>query len=304
MNEENIKDLEMKLMNKTEELKNMKAQVIKQDKMASIGYLAAGIAHEINNPLGFISSNFESLNKYIDILKINLNKYFYLESIINKSNNDDIKKTVDEIIKFKNEKDVEFICEDINNLIDECSDGLERILSIVKGLRLFFHEAVEEKFNEYDINNGIKNTLIIAKNEVKYYANIILKLGDIPVIEAIGGHVNQVLLNIIINAVHAIREKGEGKLGNIVIRTYNDEQYIYCTIEDDGIGISKENLKKIFEPFFTTKSKGRGTGLGLSISFDLIKQQHNGEIFVDSEEGKGTKFTIKLPIKHVQKEGN
>lgn len=292
-----IKKVEIELKNKNEELQNIQFQMIRQEKMASIGYLAAGIAHEINNPLGFISSNFESLNKYVGVLKSLVNKYSEFNDYLKNSQCEDALEKIKDVDLFIDENSLDFIYEDINNLMEECTEGIERIRDIVKGLRLFSHEAAQEKFEEYDLNNAIRNTLIIAKNEIKYYANVNLNLRDIPFAEVISGHINQVLLNIIVNAVYAIKEKNANTLGNISISTYNDEKYVYCIIEDDGVGISKENLSKIFKTFFTTKPSGKGTGLGLSISYDLIKNKNNGDILVDSIEGKGAKFIIKLPIK-------
>ncbi len=290
-----LKEKNLELDITLKKLESMEVQLIKQDKMASIGYLAAGVAHEINNPLGFIHSNFESLRKYIKVLVNTLNEYYKLHDMEN-YNLDDFKGLLKAIKNLKEDNNIDFIVEDIDVLMQECDDGLYRVKDIVKGLRNFSYEAAQDKFEEYDLNKGINNTLTIAKNEIKYYANVELELNDIPLIQAISGQINQVILNIVVNAVHAIKEKEEKKLGKIKITTEFDDKYVYCHIEDTGTGIAQENMNKIFKSFFTTKPQGTGTGLGLSISYNLIKNQHEGDICVESILGKGTKFTIKLPI--------
>lgn len=274
----------------------MQFQMINQDKMASIGYLAAGVAHEINNPLGFISSNFESLTKYIKTLKEIMDKEHELQLLIMGNQCEKAMEKAKNIEEIKKDKNLDFIYEDLNILMEESNEGVERIREIVKSLRVFSHEAADNKFENYDLNDGIKETLVIAKNEIKYYAKVNLNLQDIPLIEAVSGHINQVILNIIVNAVYAIKEKEMKSIGNIDISTYSDGNFVCCEIKDDGIGMKEETLSKIFEAFFTTKPAGKGTGLGLSISYDIIKNKHKGDIEVESVYGEGTKFIIKLPI--------
>lgn len=152
------------------------------------------------------------------------------------------------------------------------------------------------EFESYDLNTGIKNTLIIAKNEIKYVAEIEMDLGELPEIQASSGQINQVLLNIIINAAYAIKEKQIDKLGLIKISSYHDDQFVFCSIQDNGFGMNEETLQRIFNAFFTTKPMGQGTGLGLSISYDIIVNKHSGDISVSSEKGIGTTFIIKLPL--------
>lgn len=289
------KDEQIKAM--IQQIDGMEGQIIKQEKMASIGCLAAGVAHEINNPLGFIASNFESLRKYMTVLKNLMDEYLVLENLILEKDYESADSKVKNIMEHRESGNVDFIYEDMDMLISECNEGMDRIKAIVKSLRVFSYESSQDKFESYDMNEAINNTLIIARNEIKYSAEVKLELANIPFIEAIPGHINQVLLNVTINAAQAIKEKYEGKLGLIRISTYSDDSFVYCDIEDNGIGMEKEIMSKIFNSFFTTKPSGKGTGLGLAISYDLIKNKHKGDIIFTSEKGKGTKFTIKLPIK-------
>ncbi len=265
----------------------LQAQLVQQEKMAEIGQLSAGIAHEINNPLGYIQSNMETLKKYTVKLK---GFYKLIEDIIECSSDLDLIRVKEYISKNK----LSFIYDDLEDIIGESMKGLLRIEKIVKSLLIFSRRSDEHEFVEYNINNGIRDTLTIANNEIKYYAKINENLEDVPYIMAIDAEINQVLLNIIVNASHAIREKGGN--GTISIHTYHKNDYVYCEISDDGIGIKEENLSHIFEPFFTTKPAGIGTGLGLSIVHNIIENKHSGSINVYSEVGKGTTFKICLPL--------
>jgi signal transduction histidine kinase len=173
--------------------------------------------------------------------------------------------------------------------------------NIIKSLLGFARKASSSEYNEYDINSNIKSTITIAYNEIKYYAAVEENLEEVPIIKALEGEINQVLLNILVNAAHAIRSKGIQ--GIIKIHTYQDDGFVKCEISDNGIGISEDNINNIFNPFFTTKPVGIGTGLGLSISHDIIVNKHSGSIEVKSNEGEGTTFVISLPI-DVTKAGN
>ena len=276
-------------------LNEAQAQLIHKEKMAGIGQLAAGIAHEINNPLGFVMSNYATLQKYVNKFKELLLKY---ENLINMYPNldDDHKNIIiKDIVDYEKKNNIDFLLDDIVELFDDTNEGLERVANIIDALRSFSHIDQLSQFSEYDLNSGIKTTLTIVHNKIKYSAEVIEELGDIPAIIALGGEINQVFLNIIVNSVYAINEKGTAE-GIIKIRTFEKENYIFCEIEDNGVGMSKEITNRIFEPFFTTKPVGDGTGLGLSISYDIIVNKHKGNIYVESEKGVGTKFTIMLPI--------
>lgn len=277
-----------------EKIYKLQSQLIHQEKMAGIGQLSAGIAHEINNPLGFIQSNIETLIKYLTRIE---SLYQLNKKLINTDNElsiDQYNQKIDEIRSYFKKNKIDYIFNDLKEITDESMNGLQRIEKIVKSLLGFSRKGYENDFNDYDLNQGIKDTLVIANNEIKYYANVVSELETIPVIYASYGEINQVALNLIINAAHAIRDKGIN--GTIKIHTYADENHVYCEITDDGAGIKETNINRIFEPFFTTKPIGTGTGLGLSIAHDIIVNKHCGKIDVSSKVGIGSTFKITLPI--------
>ena len=302
-----LSQLKLKDAELSESVKNLKTaqtMMIEEDKLANIGHLSAGIAHEINNPLGFIVSNFGTLKKYVESLNSIILLY---KNLISNSNQELLPK--DELINIEDAEkkcNLEFLMSDVTELLIDTEDGIERVQKIILAMRNFAHSSVDKNFEQFDLNYGITNTLVIAKNEIKYNSNIETEFSDLPPIQAISSEINQVILNIIINASHAIKEKQEKSdsdyFGLLKITTYNDDTYVNCVIEDNGTGIPKENLKRIFEPFFTTKPIGKGTGLGLSIANDIIKNTHKGDLIVDSVLGEGTKITIRLPIKHEEGE--
>jgi signal transduction histidine kinase len=251
--------------------------------MASIGSLAAGVAHEINNPVGYINSNISSLKNYIaDIFHI-LDKYNELEATLNNEQTKDIKELKDQL-------DIDFIKDDITDLVSESEEGVKRVKQIVQDLKDFSH-VDEAEWQWTNIHNGINSTLNIAHNETKYKAEIIKDFGTIPDIECIISQLNQVFMNLIVNAAQAIDDKG-----TITIKTEAiDTNRIRITISDTGKGIAEDNLNRVFDPFYTTKPVGKGTGLGLSLSFSII-EKHHGTIDLTSQAGKGTTFTIELPV--------
>jgi two-component system NtrC family sensor kinase len=251
--------------------------------MASVGQLAAGVAHEINNPMGFIISNLTSLGKYVEKMVA------YLDSDEKLLGGCDpaIQQTAhQERQKYK----IDLICRDMPDLITESSEGAERVRQIVQDLKNFSHVDAGE-FAEANINDGLESTLSIAWNELKYKAIVNKEFGSLPGVWCNMGQLNQVFLNILVNAAHAIVDHGE-----IRIVTREEEGSVRIAISDTGGGIKPENLKRIFDPFFTTKEVGKGTGLGLAIAYDIITNKHNGTIEVQSEVGVGTTFSIILPI--------
>jgi len=297
-----LEEKNRKLQETIKKLNETQTQLIQQEKMAGIGQLAAGVAHEINNPLGFIMSNFEVLQKYANVLKETLLYYKDFISAYQSLNFEEAKLKIEHIKNFEKKNKMDFILEDLSELFHDTNIGLERVKNIVNALRSFSHIDQLNNFEEYDLNEGIRTTLLIAKSNLKHDINIREDLGNIPLIPAIGGEINQAILNIIMNAAQAIRMKGIDSGGIIEIRTYNDENYVYLEVKDNGIGIEEKNLNRIFEPFYTTKPIGEGTGLGLSITYDIIVKKHNGEILVESKYGEGAKFIIKLPIKRIEKD--
>lgn len=294
--EKALKHNNKKLKKAVKELKSMQELLIQQEKLAGIGQLAAGVAHEINNPLGFVMSNFDTLHKYKERISKLIAEFRILNHSIKNEDYSTVVKHLQQIDELEEEIKFDYILEETNEIFNDCNEGLLRIKNIVYGLSVFVRSGQHQGFEKYDINAGIENALIIAHNKIKYHAEVQKELEDIQMIQAFGDQINQVLLNIIVNAEQAIAAKNLKSKGLIIIKTYYDNKNVYCEIIDDGIGISKENIKKIFNPFFTTKPIGQGTGLGLSISLKIIVNEHNGRLMVESEEGKGTKFTIKLPI--------
>lgn len=288
-----IKEIEgqrEKLEEANHKLKVTQANLIHSEKLAGIGQLAAGVAHEINNPLGFVISNFKTLEEYVQSY----------DDLIEKHESPDM--SVEDLQDYKSMIGYDFIKEDISELLGDTNDGLHRIKGIVSSLRTFSKVDQFKEFADYDLNEGINETLVIAKNKYKYDCEIELALDDIPSIKAYGGEINQILLNLIVNAVDAIVEKEMDKKGIISIKTYQEGPEVILKVKDDGIGMTEEVKKDIFNPFFTTKDVDKGTGLGLSITQDIIMNKHNGSITVDSVKGEYTEFTIKLPIDQVEEE--
>ena len=266
-----------------DELQTTQIKVFQQEKLASIGQLAAGVAHEINNPMGFISSNLSTLGKYFERTK---EFVAYLSSALADCANDAGRAGADEQRK---RLKIDYIFEDSSQLIAESLDGAQRVRKIVQDLKSFSRvDDTEQK--RADLKECLESTISIAWNEIKYVATLTKDYGDIPPVLCYPQQLNQVFMNLLVNAAHAITGQGE-----IKVRTWQDEGMACVSVSDTGCGISAENQKRIFEPFFTTKEVGKGTGLGLSISYDIIKK-HHGDILVDSEIGTGTTFTVKLPF--------
>ncbi|TAN68159.1 MAG: response regulator [Methylobacter sp.] len=271
-----------------EDLKRVQAQLLQQDKMASIGQLAAGVAHEINNPVGFVSSNLGVMRRYIDNL-------FKLLDVYDASEDNLPEQTRAAITGLKQAIDLAFLRADMPNLLTESMDGLQRIKHIVQNLKDFSHVSESDK-QWANLELGLDSALNMAQNEFKYKVDVIKEYAGIPEIECLPSQLNQVFMNLLINADQAIKDHGE-----IRIATRSDADSVQIAISDTGCGIPPENLKRIFDPFFTTKDVGKGTGLGLAITYDIVVNKHGGRIDVKSEVGVGTTFTIVLPIKREQK---
>lgn len=272
-----------------EQLKQQQQCLLQSEKMASVGQLAAGVAHEINNPVGFVMSNIGTLQEYIEALRKILNLYEEEDHAIDVKDVPKLRKLRQEIRSLRKEEDLDYVLEDLDDILSESKNGCERIRDIVANLKSFAR-VDDMQLKESDINEGIEAALKIAWNELKYKCTIKKDLNPLPLINCYLGQLNQVFMNLLINAAHAIEEMGE-----VAIHTEATEKDIIIEISDTGSGISPEHLENIFDPFFTTKKVGEGTGLGLSISHGII-QKHNGTIDVQSVEGKGTTFTIHLPI--------
>ena len=260
----------------TQERQQMQSFVFQQEKLASVGQLAAGVAHEINNPIGFISSNLGTLKKYIAK---------FMEYIAASMAGQE----PEELQQLRKSLKIDFISNDINELISESVEGTERVREIVQNLKSF-SRLDEVKCKEADINECLENTLKVIWNELKYKATVSKEYGKLPPIKCYPQQLNQVFMNFLVNAAQAIENRGE-----IRIKTWQDGKNIFVSISDTGQGIPAENISKLFEPFFTTKETGKGTGLGLSITHEII-QKHKGRIDVASKVGRGTTFTVTLPV--------
>jgi len=267
-------------------LEQAQSQLVQSEKMASIGLLAAGVAHEINNPIGYIQSNLSTLETYIKKFLAVLSAYEKLELSIPGRN--DLFTGLDEL---KKEMDIAYLKQDVEALLSESNEGIDRVKIIVQNLKDFSRIDVEEKWNQEDIHLGLDNTLNVIWNELKYKCEVVKEYGVLPPVECRLFQLNQVFMNLLVNATQAIETHGR-----ITIRTGIKNDQVWIEIIDNGKGISPENLGRIFDPFFTTKPVGKGTGLGLFVSFSII-QKHHGRIEVESIEGKGSTFRVWLPIK-------
>jgi PAS domain S-box-containing protein len=282
-----LKLLAMQLEAAYDDLKSAQSQALQREKMASIGQLAAGVAHEINNPMGFIMSNLNTLQKYTEKLAGFIGMQSAAIEELSKAAG--ASRVVNALKEEKRKIKLDYLLEDLNSLLGESMDGAERVKKIVQDLK-GFARLDEAEVKTADINQGIESSINIIWNELKYKATLKKEYGSIPLTLCNLGQLNQVFMNILMNAAQAIETHGE-----IVVRTWSEDGNIYITISDTGMGIPADKMDKLFEPFYTTKEVGQGTGLGLSIAYDIIKK-HNGEIRVASEVGKGTTFTIALPV--------
>lgn len=271
-----LKELEMA----NSELKEAQTKLVHSAKMTSLGQLVAGVAHELNNPIGFIYSNTAHLTEYSE-------KLFQII--------DGVEKNPNNLVKLKKDLDFEFIKKDLPRLIKSCQDGAQRTKDIVLGLRNF-SRLEEAQLKEIDLRESIDTTLELLQGEIKNRIHINKQYEPIPKIYCYASQINQVLMNILSNAVQAISGTGEIWISTLPIKASNDSiGRVQVSIQDSGAGMSADVLEKIFEPFFTTKGVGQGTGLGLSISYGII-QNHGGEIQVRSQKGIGTEFTLIIPV--------
>jgi two-component system, NtrC family, sensor kinase len=283
------------LLRKTEEqqelikrLEEAHNQLLQSEKMAAIGQLAAGVAHEINNPMAYVSSNLRTLRSYVDALLAIVAAYEAQEHALDAH-------ALACLRTLKQENDYDYLRTEVLGLLDESSDGALRVKQIVQDLKDFSHVG-EQEWQWADVHKGLDSTLNIVNSEVKYVAEVTRCYGSLPPIECLASQLNQVFMNLMVNAAHAMNREG----GRIVITTgLEDEDHVFVDIADNGCGIPPENLKRIFDPFFTTKAIGKGTGLGLSLSYGIVRK-HGGRIEVSSEAGAGARFRVSLPVRQPQ----
>lgn len=280
------------------ERKFLESQLAQAQKLESIGQLAAGIAHEINTPTQYVGDNIRFLRDAFADLRTLLDAYGQLIGAARVGSVSP--EAIARIESAVEEADLEYLCEEVPKAIEQSLEGVNRVATIVRAMKEFSHPGVEEK-TATDLNRAIDSTITVARNEWKYVADVVTDFDpDLPLVPCLAGEFNQVILNIIINAAHAIAEVvGEGgdKKGTITVSTRRDGEWVEVRIRDTGTGIPEEHRAKVFDPFFTTKEVGKGTGQGLAIAHSVIVRKHGGSIRFETEPGKGTTFIIRLPVK-------
>jgi len=283
-------ELEDLVETRTAQLQQANQQLLQSEKLASIGQLAAGVAHEINNPIGYVHSNIGALEGYIDDL-------FAMLDLYQRAERSSAFPDLSAALKEKREAiDLDFLREDIPMLMRESREGINRVKKIVQDLKDFSHVDRSNEWQWASVHAGIESTLNVVRNEVKYKADVVKEFGDLPDIQCLPSQLNQVFVNLLVNSAHAMGEQR----GQITIRTGNKGDSVWLEFSDTGSGIPEEIQNRIFDPFFTTKPVGKGTGLGLSLSYGII-QRHNGSITVRSRPGEGTVFRIVLPVSHAER---
>jgi signal transduction histidine kinase len=299
------------------ELKETQATLLQSEKMASLGKLAAGVAHEINNPMAFVNSNLRALKEYMEDTLQLLEGYERVLTAVERGDAGETTAQTKKVRALSEQIDFGFVQKDFDRLMTQSLEGVERVRQIVQNLREFSHvDQADQKW--FNINRGIESTLDIVWNELKYKAEVIKELGEIPEILCYPQQLNQVFMNLLVNAAQAMDRQAESSVGKgeasgsartegaashfpaeqrgkIWIRSFERDNQVVVEVEDTGCGIAPENFRKVFEPFYTTKPVGKGTGLGLSISYGIV-QKHGGRIELESIVGKGTTFRILLPI--------
>ncbi|MEE7546183.1 sensor histidine kinase [Xanthomonas sp. Kuri4-1] len=261
-------------------------KLLQSEKMASIGQLAAGVAHEINNPIGYVHSNLGSLQEYLRSL------FTLIEAYERALQAPDPKALIPEIDEIRSRADIDFISRDLPQLMAESREGIERVTRIVRDLKDFSYSDRSESWKMVDLHAGLESTINIIWNELKYKVTLERRYGELPLVECLPSELNQVYMNLLLNAGQAIAERG-----TITVSTGREgNDQVWIQLQDTGAGIAPDLLQRIFDPFFTTKPVGSGTGLGLSISYGIINK-HHGRIDVDSVPGQGASFRIVLPVR-------
>ena len=282
---EHVERINAQLLEANQQLKQAQGQLMQSEKMAAIGLLAAGVAHEINNPIGYVNSNLGTLEKYLADIFVALDKYEAAETLLDTNN-----PTIEDLLQFKKKADLKYIREDTKSLLAESHQGLERVKKIILDLKEFSHADSDDQWMWADIHHGLDSTLNVVWNELKYKCEVIKEYGTLPKIYQLPSELNQVFMNLLVNAAQAIEVRG-----TITLRTGQEGDRIWVEVSDTGKGIPAKDFPRLFDPFFTTKPVGKGTGLGLSVSYKIV-EKHHGKIEVHSEVGKGSTFRVWLPV--------
>ncbi len=266
-------------------------QLVQSERLASIGQLAAGVAHEINNPVGYIFSNIGTLERYLGDLFRMLAAYEAAEPLLAGT------PASAELAALREEIELGYLKDDIPSLMSETAEGVKRVRKIVQDLKDFSRVDQRADWEWADLHHGLDSTLNIVNNEIKYKADVRREYGHLPDVQCLASELNQVFMNLLVNAAHAIT----APRGTITVRTGTegdgDAALAWVEVEDDGCGIAPDALKRIFDPFFTTKPVGQGTGLGLSLAYGILRK-HDGTIDVRSTPGQGSCFRVTLPVRH------
>jgi signal transduction histidine kinase len=293
--EQRVKLRTEQLEEKMNQLKNTQMRLIQQEKLAGIGQLAAGVAHEVNNPLGFVISNLSTLDKYVKKFTEMLTLYNELKELAAIGDQQGLRLHLDQLEKVATQKKIEFMKDDASDLLKETQDGLLRIAGIVKSLRVFSRVDASEDLEDFDLNDNIENTLLVVLSEYQDVAEIEKHLAEVPKLRCIGSEFNQVLLGMIVNSAQAIRDSNLDRKGTIKIFTAAEDGFITVQVEDDGCGMNEQVANRMFEPFFTTRPPGKHSGLGMSFAHDIVVNKLHGSIDVQTTVDVGTRITIRLP---------
>lgn len=281
-----MKYMEMQINLRTKEIEEANNSLRQSERLAAVGQLAAGIAHEINTPAQYVGDNIRAISDFFENLTELIE--FYRRLISSSDNSEWLQKINDQ----EQKADLEFILQDAPQALEQSLEGLSQIVRIVQAMKGFSHSGQTRSAN-ININLALENTLLVARNSYKYVADVVTNFNELPSIECYPGELNQVFLNIIVNAAHAIEDSQKGR-GIITVTTAANANGVEIRISDTGLGIPKSIQDRIYDPFFTTKDVGRGTGQGLNIAYRIIAQQHGGNLFFETAANTGTTFIIQL----------
>jgi signal transduction histidine kinase len=277
------------------EIKRLGLELRQADKLRAVGQLAAGVAHEINTPIQFVSDSLSFLQDATNDLNGLSTQVRQLFTLVERG--DDARPAVLELKRLEQEIEVDYLLREIPLALERSLDGIARVSQIVVALKDFGRPDQRERAFS-DLNRGLENTLTVAQSEIRHIADVRLDLGELPAVPCYAGDINQVFLNLLINAAHAIEDRVQdtGERGLIRVRSWHDEPSVCIEIADNGRGIPEADWPRIFEPFFTTKPVGKGSGQGLAIARSIVTDKHGGSISFESEMGGGTRFLITLPV--------